>query len=216
MLERLTFNLGTHPPARPSAPEARNPAPAVSAVVSAVSERLDWSYRAMLAFTFVLLARPQDTLPILNPLHLAEVTAILAVLALACERLSRGLPLTRMTPEVAGVIGFALLLLVLVPFSVWPGGSFELLTDIYLKIVIVFILMVNTVTTVRRLERLVWLITIVTGYIAVRAIVDYGRGTNLVEGNRIIGAVGGLFANPNDLGRALPGAPRRPSSASPC
>ena len=37
------------------------------------------------------------------------------------------------------------------------------------------------------------------GYIALRGVIDYGRGVNLIEGDRLRGAVGGMFENPNDL-----------------
>jgi O-antigen ligase len=65
--------------------------------------------------------------------------------------------------------------------------------------VIVFVLMMNTITTPKRLEQITWLILICCGYIAFRAVFDYARGVNLVEDGRVAGAVGGIFGNPNDL-----------------
>jgi putative inorganic carbon (HCO3(-)) transporter len=65
--------------------------------------------------------------------------------------------------------------------------------------VIVFVLMLNTLTTVRRLEQLTWLIVLCCGYIAGRAVLDYSRGINLVEQGRVTAAIGGLFGGPNDL-----------------
>ena len=44
-----------------------------------------------------------------------------------------------------------------------------------------------------------WLILVCCGYIAFRAVFDYARGINLVEGGRVAGAVSGIFGNPNDL-----------------
>ena len=41
------------------------------------------AYRALLAFTLVLFVRPQDTFPLLDPLHLAEVFGTFGILALA-------------------------------------------------------------------------------------------------------------------------------------
>jgi O-antigen ligase len=40
---------------------------------------------------------------------------------------------------------------------------------------------------------------IASSYISARAIFDYVRGVNLIEGDRVRGAVGGMFENPNDL-----------------
>jgi O-antigen ligase len=84
------------------------------------------------------------------------------------------------------------------PFSIWPGGAVGVFTDLFSKVIIVFILMVNTVTTRARLERFVGVVVLGTSYIAFRAVLDYARGLNLVEGGRVTGT-GGLFGNPNDM-----------------
>ena len=68
-----------------------------------------------------------------------------------------------------------------------------MLFDSYLKIVVVFILLVSTTTTPKRLEQMTWLILLACGYIAFRAVFDYARGVNLVEDGRVAGAVGGIF-----------------------
>ena len=59
--------------------------------------------------------------------------------------------------------------------------------------------MMSTLTTPKRLDQMTWLIVCCCGYIALRAVFDYARGVNLVEGDRVAGAVGGMFGNPNDL-----------------
>jgi O-antigen ligase len=84
------------------------------------------------------------------------------------------------------------------PFSLWPGGAVAVFTDLFVKVILVFVLMVNTITTRQRFERLVNIVVIGTSYIAVRAVVDYLRGMNIVEGGRVQGT-GGLFGNPNDM-----------------
>src|SRR5690349_3439550 len=40
---------------------------------------------------------------------------------------------------------------------------------------------------------------VASGYVAFRAVIDAIRGVNLVEGDRVRGALGGMFENPNDL-----------------
>jgi O-antigen ligase len=90
-------------------------------------------------------------------------------------------------------------ILATVPFSTWPGGSFDLFTDTYLKLVAVFVLMMNTLTTPKRIQQITWLIVLCCGFIAARSVFDYARGVNLVEGNRLAGPVSGIFGNPNDL-----------------
>ena len=46
---------------------------------------------------------------------------------------------------------------------------------------LIFLLMVNTLTSPKRVERFMWLIVLATGYLAFRAVFDYARGVNLVE-----------------------------------
>ena len=94
---------------------------------------------------------------------------------------------------------FGLVMLATVPFSIWPGGALGVFVDSYLKVVMVFVLMMNTLTTPKRLEQMTWLILVCCGYIAFRAVFDYARGVNLVENGRVAGAVSGIFGNPNDL-----------------
>ena len=156
------------------------------------------AFQGLLAFMFVLFVRPQDTLPFLAPLHLADLTAIFALVALVAGRAGRGAPVSRITPELFWVLAFAGVMLATAPFSVWPGGAVAVFTDLYVKVILVFGLIINTVTTRERLERFVNVVVAGTSYVAVRAVIDYGRGVNLVEGGRVTGA-GGLFGNPNDM-----------------
>ncbi|HXW08855.1 MAG TPA: O-antigen ligase family protein [Vicinamibacterales bacterium] len=157
------------------------------------------AFRGLLAFTFVLFVRPQDQLPFLQVLHLADLTAIFALVALVGGRLGRGAPVIRLTPELILVLGLGAMMILTAPFSVWPGGAVGVFTDLYSKVILVFLLIVNTVTTRARFERLTQVVVLGTAYIGVRAVIDYARGVNLVEGGRVTGAVGGLFGNPNDM-----------------
>jgi O-antigen ligase len=126
------------------------------------------------------------------------MTAVIGIGPMLLHRFTRRLPVFRMTPETLGLLGLGAVILATAPFSIWPGGVFEVFLD-YLKIVVVFVLMLNTLTTPKRLEQLTWLIVMSCGYISARAVFDYARGIHLVEGGRIAGAVGGIFGNPNDL-----------------
>jgi O-antigen ligase len=76
---------------------------------------------------------------------------------------------------------------------------YDVFTDAYLKVLIVFVLMMNTLTTPKRLETITWLIVVCVGYVAARGVFDYARGVNLVEGGRLAGPISGIFGNPNDL-----------------
>jgi O-antigen ligase len=59
--------------------------------------------------------------------------------------------------------------------------------------------MVHALRSPKRIERMTWIILVACGYLGFRAIFDYARGVNLVEGGRVQGSIGGIFRNPNDL-----------------
>jgi O-antigen ligase len=197
--ERLAFNDGPGTVPAQQLVEALAADASPTFATAPYAEPRDWGYIGLLAFTTVLLLRPQDQIPGLTSLHLAEICAFIGIGPMLLHRFARRLPVFRITPETLGLICFGLVILATAPFSIWPGGAFELFFDSYLKIVIVFVLMMNTLTTPRRLEQLTWLILMCCGYIAFRAVFDYARGVNLVEGGRVAGAVSGIFGNPNDL-----------------
>jgi len=197
--ERLAFNLG-----RGSVPSQREIDAALAAdarptfATSLYAEPREWGYRGLVAFTAVLLLRPQDTIHALEPLHLAEFFALVGIGPMVLHRMTQGKAMFRMTPETVGLMLFGAVILGTIPFSIWPGGCVEVAIE-YWKVVVVFVLMVNTLTAPRRLEQLTWLIIVCCGYVAGRAVFDYARGINLVEDDRVTAAVGGIFGNPNDL-----------------
>jgi len=197
--ERLAFNFGPGTVPGQHLIDAALAADARPTFATAqFAEPRDWGYLGLLAFTAVLLLRPQDQIKALAPFHLAEICAFAGIAPMVLHRFTRHLPVFRITPETTGLIAFGAVILATAPFSIWPGGAFEVFSD-YLKIVIVFVLMMNTLTTTRRIEQVTWLILMSCGYIAARGVFDYARGVNLVEGGRVAGAVGGIFGNPNDL-----------------
>jgi len=203
MAERLTFNYGAAPFGR----EVRGRAtsrekaalPDAAAPFLPPIERPDWAYWGVFAFTALLFFRPQDTVPLLAPLHLPEVAAIAALLAMLGHRLARRLPLVRGTPELAGIGAMALVMLLTAPFSIWPGGAISTFLDVYIKVVLIFILMVNSIKGFKVLQQFTWLIVVAMGYVAARGVLDYARGINLVRGERLHGSISGLMGNPNDL-----------------
>jgi O-antigen ligase len=182
-------------PGRPSAPAHAAPVE----LAPAKEQRRDWAFLGLLAFTAVLYFRPQDQIPGMSAVPFAEIFAITALIAMITGRLSRGLPVTRITPELAGVAALGFVILLTAPFSIWPGGAVGTFTDVFAKVILIYILMVNTLTTTERLHRFMTVVVLATGYIATRAVFDYARGINLIENGRVQGAVGGMFGNPNDL-----------------
>ena len=207
MSERLVFGYGTarqrhEAPAR-AAVEAVRPAVSAAAVDLPLEDekekRRDWAFTGLLAFTAALYFRPQDQIPGMQAVPFAELTALIGLSAMVFGRVTRGLAVTRFTPELIGVVALGLVILGTAPFSIWPGGSVGTFTDVFAKVILIYVLMTNTLTSVARLHRFMTVVVVATGYLATRAIFDYARGINLIENGRVQGAVGGMFQNPNDL-----------------
>jgi O-antigen ligase len=198
--ERLAFNTGTGTvPSRKIIEAVLATETEQTFATAAYAEPRDWGYVGLFAFTAVLLLRPQDTLRFLRPMHLAELCALIGIAPMLLHRLAQRLPVFRVTPETIGIVLFGLAILMTAPFSIWPGGAFAEFTGSYLKILMVFVLMMNTLTTRQRIDQITWLIVVCVGYVAARGVFDYARGVNIVEGGRLAGAISGIFGNPNDL-----------------
>ena len=198
--ERLTFGLGADSivPSRPSAAAAvlnREPEPVRFRHI----ETWDWGWGGLLLFTVLLFFRPQDQIPGMRHAHVAEIAALLGLSAMVLLNLSRRQAIIRITPELVGVFAMGGVILATAPTSFWPGGAIGVFTNLLTPVMFVFMLIVNCVTSPRRIERICWVIVLAFGYMCLWVILNYLRGTNMVEGDRVAGPVGGFFENPNDL-----------------
>ncbi|MGH9348494.1 MAG: O-antigen ligase family protein [Vicinamibacterales bacterium] len=162
-------------------------------------ETWDWAWGGLLIFSVLLFFRPQDQIAALGAMHLSDLAAAVGLAAMIFLNLSRGASITRMTPELAAVWAVGAVILLTVPTSFWPGGSVAVFTNLFVKVALIFMLMVNAITSPRRIERISWVIVLAFGYVSVLAWRDYALGQNLYDGHRVGGAAGGFFENPNDL-----------------
>src|SRR3954470_5057858 len=160
-MERLTFNPGS---ARGGplvvsgrgrrGTVARAPAGPMMRAFAAIRERYDWDYLWMLLFTALLFFRPQDQIPGLDLLHMSELTAIAGLAAMAMRRMSAGLTIAHINVEVILVVVLGAIIVLTLPFSIWPGGSAHVFTDVYVKIILIFALMMSTITSPRRVRQM--------------------------------------------------------------
>ena len=180
-------------------PQTAESTPQADAIADATDHKRDWGFIGLLLFTAVLYFRPQDQIPGLSVLPLAEIAAVFGLGAMVYNRMSKGQTFSRVTPELLAVAGLALLMLMTAPFSVWKGGAIHTFTDRFSKVLLIYVLMTNTLTSLVRVQRFMMIVITATGYIGTRAVFDYLRGINLIENGRVQGAVGGMFQNPNDL-----------------
>jgi O-antigen ligase len=197
--ERLTFGLRGHGPVLSRHDAVAELAHEPPSVRLTHPETWDWGWGGLLIFSILLFFRPQGHVEALGRMHLSDLAAFVGLSAMVFLRLSKRESVTRMTPELIAMFALGAVILGTVPTSFWPGGSVAVFTGLFVKVLLIFLLMVNTVTSPKRIDRICWVIVLAFGYVSARAWFDYARGVNLVEGDRVAGALGGFFANPNDL-----------------
>ena len=196
--ERLTFGHGMHVAVpRASAATAALPGEAAPVRLSH-PETWDWAWAGLVVFTITVFFRPQDQIKILSSSHLSQISALIGLAAMMAGNLSRGRPITRVTPELIGLAILGIVIGITIPLSFWPGGAFDVFQTLYVPVLLSFVLMINTMNSPRRVERIVWIIVVSFGYMSARTSFDYMRGVNVVDG-RVNAPVGGFFQNPNDL-----------------
>jgi probable O-glycosylation ligase (exosortase A-associated) len=185
------------------------PQAAVRRRVADVASGNEIAFRALVAFTAILLLSPQAWFPILAPLRIAFLAAGLAIGAHLFDRIVR----RGSAPPVNAEIVLAILLvswaIITVPVSYWAGGSVEILTDQYIKAIAFFWLVGTLATSASRMRILAWTLVLCAIPLAATGIKNYISGELLYTGvpglRRIYGYMGGsgLAANPNDLALVL-------------
>jgi O-antigen ligase len=169
--------------------------------------RPDLSFWALVTFTAILLLAPQQTImPFLSPLHVAMLSALVAIGAHALDWLRGRAPLVQPGAAVALSVLLLLWAVASVPFSLWPGGSVGTISGVFIKTLIIFWLLGSVVVGMTRLRYLAWTLALISVPLALTALSRFSSGT-FIEGasgpGRIIGYDAPLAGNPNDLALLL-------------
>jgi O-antigen ligase len=160
------------------------------------------SYAGLFLYTVAVFFRPYEFHPSLAGLINISFWFALFTLAVYAptQMILEGTPTVR-TKEVNLILLLTLAALLSIPLAINPGECWAAFSDIFIKMVIMFIVMVNVLRTERRLKGMFFL-SILAGCISsVTAIHDYRAGNFTVEGYRVMGKIGvyGLFGNPDDM-----------------
>ena len=157
------------------------------------------AFGALIAFTIILVASPQEYLPVLRPLRIALVAGLIALIAYWAQRLQAG---SEPRPVYSRAVTLAVCLLawsaITIPASEWRGGSIDLLLTLFLKSVIVFWLLGVVLNTQARLLTMVWTLSLLILPLAISALRQYAAG-EFARSGRIDGYGDGIAGNPNDL-----------------
>lgn len=161
------------------------------------------AFAGLFLFTLILYLRPNDLFPgLLGAFPVAKIVAISTLLVYAGSKLSQGERLTIWPLEMKMLTVIVMLGAIHTPFAYSRAGSFALLTDTFLKVAIVFALMINLLDTRKRLQAILRLVVICGTVVSLGTIAALG-GKAGAGGERIKGLVSGQFGNPNDLATAL-------------
>ncbi len=160
------------------------------------------AFGALLLLIFVIYVAPQVIFPVLEPLHLAKVSAALAVVAYVTWVWRNGAGWTFMSREVRLMLILIGIALISIPFSLWPGGSLQYLIDQYSKSIIIFFLVANVLTSFRRYRIFVWAVSLFAAFNALQGTKHYLAGEVWKYG-RVLGGASSIAGNPNDLALVL-------------
>lgn len=156
------------------------------------------TYAGLMLFTFVLFYRPYEYVPL--PATLAFWLAILTFVFYFPAQLGAEGNLTARPREVNLVLLFCLAGLLSVPFAKESmAAAWDTFSDIFIRAILIFLVIVNVVRTERRLR---WLLLLAFGsgvVMAAGALSDFAAGRLTIEGYRVEGRIGGIFENPNEM-----------------
>jgi len=161
------------------------------------------SFAGLFFFTTVLYFRPYE-FAALSWLSTSAYWIALATLTVYFPtQLGLEGNLTARPREVKLLLWLLLCALLSIPLAINPGEAWETFTDSFIKVVLMFLVMVNVVRTKLRLNALIFLAMAVSLMLSLNAINDYRLGRLELRGARIAGSIGGMFENPNDLAMHL-------------
>ena len=164
----------------------------IEATVPQADKKGLFAYRALLLFSFLYFARPEDVVPGLGLLPVAKITGGIALLALIFGWGSRAAS-KKFPIELRLLAALLFWECLAVPFAWYRGGAFNYVTGKCSKTLLIALLVSLVVTSLSRLRKLMYLqAAAVTGMTFVSVMIYRGSG-------RMGGVLGGVFDNPNDL-----------------
>lgn len=167
------------------------------------------SFAALFIFSVILYLRPYELIPALSPFRsMAFYSGVITLTIFLVTQISLEGNFTARSREVNLALLLGLAALLSIPLAISPGEAWETFTELIIKMLLIFIVMVNVLRTERRLNLLFLLVLGVSVYLSISAIQDYHLGVfkiGRLEDNdlRIAGRIKGLFENSNDLAMHL-------------
>lgn len=158
------------------------------------------TFAGVFLFTLVLYFRPYELIPALSGFHsIALVIAVATLLIYLPTQITVEGTITALPVEIKCVLFIAAWALLSIPIAKSPSLAWATFNDTFIKVVLMFVVMVNTLRTERRIKALMWLGIAVGLMLSWQAVDLYSKGEFKTEGYRVSVDFGGMFGNPNDM-----------------
>ena len=141
-------------------------------------------------FTVAIYARPEDIFPIVGYFHLTLLLGVCAAAAYLGASLTGNAPFLN-SRELKLMLLLTVWFMVGVPFSYWRGGSVQVLTNTWLKTLLVFFLLTQTLVSLKRIRVILW--AIVLSELAVTAYSVLDPSQSRWVGDRMVGISQGIL-----------------------
>jgi len=152
----------------------------------------------LVAFLVQLFSNAALILPVLGVVRPAQTIGGLALLLLICQCVVGGRKFEFVLPDGFLLTGFVITAGLSIFSAVWPAYAFEACLDL-LKIAVIYVLILNTVSSEQRLRTLLWTLVLCGLFPALGSLWNWQQDIR-VEGRA---AWVGFFANPNEMAYSL-------------
>lgn len=161
------------------------------------------SFVGLFLFTLVLCFRPYEFSSALSWMSSSAFwIAVVTLVVFVVTQLGLEGNLTARPREINLVLVLLLTALLSIPGAYNPRESWDAFVE-FLKVVLIFIVMVNVVRSGMRLRLLLWVAVAVSIVLSVGALSNYRSGTYALVEGRAGGVIGGMFGNPNYMALQL-------------
>ena len=148
-------------------------------------------FKVFCLWTFVLLCRPQDIVPVLNAIRPALSIGLLTIFMIFLHKNYIAGPKFKDNKQVRLFSWLILIMILGIPFSFYPRYSFVTIFTDYMNVIVFFFIFYKMINSVARLKTILLVGCIGTGLYSAFAIVTGSLGSG-----RLV--FGGMF-DPNDL-----------------
>lgn len=156
------------------------------------AQRTQGAYLALVVLSALYFGRPEDVIPGIGVIPMAKIAGGLAVLGLLLSLMSGAKQ--KFAPETKYAIALFVWYCITIPTAYWHAGAINVVMTRLSKAVIVVVLVSVVVKELWQLKRLVWLQASAVAVMTVISVVMHHQ-----RGGRLVGVLGGVFENPNDL-----------------